>query len=108
MAELEQATSDAADAPVGLFDAQERLRDATVDTTEAVQDNIVAGLAARAYGAAVLDAALMETAAYNNAEALEVMKDAGVDLGRRSHWRWPTLEMALLCWTHKSRPCTAT
>jgi TP901 family phage tail tape measure protein len=90
MAELERATSGAADAPVGLFDAQERLRDATVDTTEAVQDNIVAvGLAARAYGAAVLDAALMETAAYNNAEALEVMKDAGVDLGAAL-----TLEMA--------------
>ncbi len=81
MAELERATSGAADAPAGLFDAQERLRDATVDTTEAVQDNIIAvGLSARAYGAAVLDAALMETAAYNSAEALEAMKDAGVDL----------------------------
>src|SRR5690606_37274296 len=83
---ISEITSSSASArpPVNsLAEAQDRLKESTNEATEAYDENTAAlGLAAYEWGAAVVNAALLETASYDSADALKEMGDAGVDLGK--------------------------
>lgn len=65
-----------------LGSAQEDLTDATAGTEEALNGVIVAvGIAARDFGATAMNSALMETAMWDSAEAMEAVHDTGVNMG---------------------------
>lgn len=79
---LGSANAEASAGASSLFESNERLADATRETTKAYDENILAvGVVTRDTAAAVVNNQLMESTSWETAGALDAMAAAGIDMG---------------------------
>lgn len=82
MGTYNMAVHPALDNVEALGGAQDDLAESSYNTEEALNGTIVAvGTATREFGAAALNSALMESAMWESAEAMEAVHDTGVNMG---------------------------